>query len=531
MADNNFRGARGRASFAHEDERDPREALRDPLAELARLIGQADPRQSEPRGDLNRDARPNPESFDDAPRPLGADYAADHGRTKPGRYAADGQAEPQSQPLDPHLPPHDYGQPEGATPRFNVREPSIAPEDAEYYDDGQGEAPSHDAPYRDNARYPDEDMPEIGGRRSRALPPLPPQSYDDGYDGEEQWQDEGDDQSYADQEEYEDDGEGRPRRRGLTALVAILMLAGVGAAGAYAYRTVFGGAMLPTLPPVIRANDGPNRIMPPQATASAEADVANSGTGEQLMPREEQPVQIQPQDASPRSVSTVPVAPQNAALASSPPDGSPFPASPIMAPPPASSTPQIATEPAPGPGGPKKIHTVLIRPDQQASAGGAGVNLPSTPPPQQASRTKPAPTAKNGHAPLAITPDGQASAPAPDPQPPAQRTQLARAEPATRTPATAAPAPAVSAPAAGGSFNVQVTSQRSEQDAQTAFQALQAKYPDQLGSRQAIIRQVDLGDKGVYFRAMVGPYGSRTEAANMCMTLKAAGGSCLVQPN
>jgi hypothetical protein len=528
MADNNFRGARGRASFAHEDERDAREALRDPLAELARLIGQADPRQSEPRNDFGRDARPNPESFDDAPRPLGADYAADHGRTKPGRYAGDGNAEPQAQPPDPHLPPHDYAQPQGAGPRFNIREPSIAPEDAEYYDDdAQGQAPSHDAPYRDNARYQDE---EIGGGRSRALPPLPPQSYDDGYDGEEQWQDEGDDQSYADQE-YEDDGEGegRPRRRGLTALVAILMLAGVGAAGAYAYRTVFGGPMLPTLPPVIHANDGPNRIIPPQASASAEADVANSGNGEQLVPREEQPVQIQPQDASPRSVSTIPVAPQNAALASSPPDGSPFPASPIVAPPPAPSG--AGSDQASGPGGPKKIHTVLIRPDQAANAGGANVNLPSVPPSQQASRTKPAPAAKNGRAPLAITPDGQASAPVPaDPQPqpsPAPRTQVARAEPAPRS---APPAPAASA-AASGSFAVQVTSQRSEQDAQTAFQALQAKYPDKLGNRQAIIRQVDLGDKGVYFRAMVGPYGSRAEAANMCMTLKAAGGDCVVQPN
>jgi SPOR domain len=527
MADNNFRGARGRATFAHEDERDAREALRDPLAELARLIGQADPRQSEPRNDLGRDARPNPESFDDAPRPLGADYAADHGRTKPGRYAVDDNAEPQAQVPDQHLPPHDYGQPEGPGPRFNMREPSIAPEDAEYYDDAQDEAPSRDAPYRDNARYQDEDMPESGSRRSRALPPLPPQSYDDGYDSEEQWQDDGDDQSYADQE-YEDDGEGRPRRRGLTALVAILMLAGVGAAGAYAYRTVFGGAMLPTLPPVIHASDGPNRIIPPQASASAEADVANSGSGEQLVPREEQPVQIPAQDSSPRSVSTVPVAPQNAALASAPPDGSPFPSSPIMAPP--SAPPSAASDQASGPGGPKKIHTVLIRPDQAASAAGANVNLPSVPPPQQASRTKPAPAGKNGHAPLAITPDGQASAPTPEAAPPTQRTQVARAEPATKTPA-AAPAPAASAAAGGGNFAVQVTSQRSEQDAQTAFQALQGKYPDQLGNRQPIIRQVDLGDKGVYFRAMVGPYGSRAEAASMCMNLKAAGGSCLVQPN
>ena len=78
---------------------------------------------------------------------------------------------------------------------------------------------------------------------------------------------------------------------------------------------------------------------------------------------------------------------------------------------------------------------------------------------------------------------------------------------------------------------MQVTSQRSEADAQSEFRALRAKYPNQLGSREPIIRRADLGAKGTYYRAMVGPFASLEEAAGMCSRLKAAGGSCLVQRN
>ena len=52
---------------------------------------------------------------------------------------------------------------------------------------------------------------------------------------------------------------------------------------------------------------------------------------------------------------------------------------------------------------------------------------------------------------------------------------------------------------------MQVSSQRSEAEAQSAFRGLQAKYPSQLGGRQPVIRKVDLGAKGTYYRAMVGP--------------------------
>ena len=78
---------------------------------------------------------------------------------------------------------------------------------------------------------------------------------------------------------------------------------------------------------------------------------------------------------------------------------------------------------------------------------------------------------------------------------------------------------------------MQVSSQRSEADAQAAFRSLQAKYPKQLGGRQMLIHKVELGAKGTYYRAMVGPFATPAEAGELCSGLKAAGGQCLIQRN
>ena len=78
---------------------------------------------------------------------------------------------------------------------------------------------------------------------------------------------------------------------------------------------------------------------------------------------------------------------------------------------------------------------------------------------------------------------------------------------------------------------MQVSSQRSEGEAQAAFRSLQAKFPQELGSRHVEIRRADLGAKGVYYRALVGPFASAEQASSLCRSLKAAGGSCLVQRN
>ena len=50
-----------------------------------------------------------------------------------------------------------------------------------------------------------------------------------------------------------------------------------------------------------------------------------------------------------------------------------------------------------------------------------------------------------------------------------------------------------------------------------------------LGSRPPVIKRADLGDKGVYYRTMVGPFRSTEEAAKFCGNLKSAGGQCVIQ--
>jgi cell division septation protein DedD len=78
---------------------------------------------------------------------------------------------------------------------------------------------------------------------------------------------------------------------------------------------------------------------------------------------------------------------------------------------------------------------------------------------------------------------------------------------------------------------VQVASQKNEADAQAAYRALQGKYPAVLGSRSSFVKRADLGEKGVFYRAMIGPFASKDEATQFCGSLKTAGGQCLIQGN
>ena len=96
-------------------------------------------------------------------------------------------------------------------------------------------------------------------------------------------------------------------------------------------------------------------------------------------------------------------------------------------------------------------------------------------------------------------------------------------------PRTAAIPP--SAEGAANGFVVQLSSQKTESEAQSSFRSLQAKFPNELGGRQPLIRRADLGSKGVFYRTMIGPFASAQEASQFCATYKAAGGQCVVPNN
>jgi hypothetical protein len=413
-------------------------------------------------------------------------------------------------------------------------EPNFA--SARSYDADGG--PGDKAAYRDGADWHGRSPVEADGH------------YVDGYEDEGQ---DAYDHGYGDEHSEE---QSTGRRSGFVFVAVVFALAVLGTAGAFAYRAMFGSA-LPSLPPIIKAEGGPNKIIPNDVNSQDSAGRDNADTarsGERLVSREERPVDIPPPVASttPRSVATVPVFPDpprmggpgavvgysaNPSLsnATSAAEPSPVPSVPPMttatapnlapsgaqvsAPPVAAPSGSAATSSVPGVPGPKKIRTVTIRTDQAPDAPASASANPAGAP-------RPGAQSQSANGPLSIVPSSP-EAPAAAPRP---RAAAPQPVPLNKPPAneTASIAPVATA---GSGYAVQVSSQHSEEEAQSSFRALQAKYPDLLGGREPIIRRADLGAKGIYFRAMVGPFTSADQASELCSNLKAAGGSCIVQKN
>jgi cell division septation protein DedD len=174
---------------------------------------------------------------------------------------------------------------------------------------------------------------------------------------------------------------------------------------------------------------------------------------------------------------------------------------------------------------PRKIRTFAVKGDQSD----AGATPAARQAPARIAAPAAVPAAAPAAAPRATNANASANAPmslSPQAAPPA-----AAAPPAPSRMASTNPTQQAAPVASGGGYVVQVSSQRSEGDAQASFRALQTKFPSVLGSRAPLIKKADLGDKGTYYRAMVGPFGSQEEASQVCGNLKSAGGQCVVQRN
>src|SRR5260370_22243211 len=318
------------------------------------------------------------------------------------------------------------------------------------------------------------------------------------------------DDPYAYQGEYEEEPAPKKRSSGLMTIAAVLALAVVGTGAAFAYRT-FVGSPRSGEPPIIRADNSPTKVVPAQSDggASKTPDRMPPGDGgEKLVSREEAPVDVNSRAGASRVV--FPPLNQNS---SPPPVASVSPTGPALA------TAANGTMPN---NEPRKIKALTVKGDAAQNGGiPAGAAAPAKPDPAARSASAPtAPAQRNpsaanagANAPLTLSPH---SAPASDPAPP------------TRLAATNA---VQTAPSAGGGYLVQVASQKNEADTQASYRALQNKFPAALGSRSPVIKRADLGDKGVSYRTMVGPFGSTEEAAQFCGNLKSAGGQCVIQKN
>jgi len=487
----------------------------DPLAELARLIGQTDPYSSFGR----QPAQPAPAYeqpvYDDQPDPhddMGYDPHHDDPPLPSWMRAREPAPQAALAREDDNYPAatpeNTYSRHSGYRLGYEVsrfdqpqEEASYAEGDQNHYDDGDYRQDAYgQTAYGQQGGYAQGgyDQPQYAQGQDRYDQVLygeqprqrqggvPYAAYDQSYD------EDGYEQGYAEQPE--------PRKRGgMMTVAAVLALAVLGTAGAYAYRSIAGSPRSGE-PPIIKADAGPTKVVPEkQASEKQIYDRVGDKSGERMVSREEQPVDVDTRSGGPRVV--FPPLTQNP----SPPSGASV--SPAVRP----TGPGVANGTINGEA-PRRIRTVSIRPDQ-ADVTSQTNAVPPTPPAPAPVQSTPArvPAAVHtapSNAPLALSPQ-------------------AAPEPRSRVASLAAPA---GVPTASGSY-VQISSQRSEADAMTSYRVLQGKYPGILGSRQPTVRRADLGSKGVYYRALVGPFASTDEATQFCVNLQSAGGKCIVQRN
>jgi SPOR domain len=478
--DTHFRSYRQRDPRTGErspvDPASGRQGGSDPLAELARLIGQTDPFVEASRGGPGRAV----------PR-------APHQGAAGGMPQQPGAAPP-STPYGQNPPESPLAPPRGDPPPFENQAP-IAPQ-------AGGFEPAYDPAIYGSA-------PQAAGYGSQ------------GYHDDAAAMPRG-------EEVYDDEYFEKPPRRGLKTVAMLIGLAIIGTGAAFGYRALFGSSSSGP-PPVIKADAGPNKVAPPSKKEASNKlindRVGNSGQGEKIVSREEQPMDV------PHAARSMP--------------GNVLSGVPTAADASATASPPLASMPvSPDVAEPKRIHTVTIRPDQplgEAIVPKASVT-PSTPRSDASVRAAPAAAAASAaSAPRSLAP--------PAPPAPARHTATAHHAaapsnaplsltpqqvntPAPSRAAAAAPTRVASTnPAPAGSYAVQISSQRSETDARSSFHSLQVKFPKLLGGRQPIIRRADLGSRGIYYRTMVGPFASLNEASDFCRNLKAAGGQCLIQRN
>jgi hypothetical protein len=426
---------------------------RDPLAELARLLGQSDP-----FAELGRSNRA-PREARDAPPTAPANWQA-----APARDVAAGDSRSRWAPP----PQQDYTPAPAAQNR---------PAASRHYDEPQFDA----APY---SGYADEGEQGLQ------------QEQEDQQDESQYYDQDGALEPHDDEAMYDDPPRVR-RRSALPTALALIACAVVGTGGAYAFRTYYGTGGATQPPAVITADTStPTKIIPATEQSGRPAqDRLASADKEQIISKQEEPVALKDlaNQAAPRVALPAPVAPAQGA-----------------------TSPSASNEP-------KKIRTVPIRPDggdaSSKPVSGQAAQAPNAAPRPGATPAAPkaAPARSNG--PISIDPQSEPAAA------PASRTRTAAAPPvATRA------APEATESTSDG-FLVQLSSQKSEAEAQSSFRSLQARFPNELSGLQPVIRRADLGSKGVFYRTMVGPFASAYEASQFCANYKAAGGQCVVPNN
>jgi hypothetical protein len=338
-------------------------------------------------------------------------------------------------------------------------------------------------------------VPEEAPRHARSRPQQVPQdAYQRGYEND--FDPEYDDDAYL--PDHADDIYDDVQRPGrgwgfwLVAAVVVASLIAVAFLGIFAYRTIFNQQPRAA---IVTKSETPVKVEP-KNTPQAATPQSNKPIQDRVGGADQQPSQIMRREETPTDV-TRPVQPSFTPQQQQTPQQPPQvqQRAPQFTP----ATPQ--QQPAPqADQQPKRVKSVPLRSDGPAQ--------------QPAPQTQP-----QSNAPIPLSPNTQAEEP---------ETQAPPRAP-TRT-ASLGPTPAAAAPQTNGSGNyvVQVASHKTPEEAQGAWANLRQQYAQIFTGRNADIRKVDLGDRGTFYRAMVGPM-NREQANALCQNLKTQGAGCIVQ--
>jgi len=189
--------------------------------------------------------------------------------------------------------------------------------------------------------------------------------------------------------------------------------------------------------------------------------------------------------------------------------------------------------------------------EQPAPADDSAEPVPAAPAPQAAAPAaaeppKPAPAPAAKSPPPAKTVAALIQQANSDPVKPAAAAKAAAAKPVAPAapamgPATATatapprqlgapvPAPVAAKPAAApaGAYTLQIGAFKSQAEAETAWRSYKGKHAALLAGYSDNIQQVDLGEKGTWYRLKVGGFADREVATALCDRLKADGGACI----
>lgn len=336
------------------------------------------------------------------------------------------------------------------------------------------------------SRYQPEETP----RHTRGRPQQDQyQRYEDDYDPDY------DDDAYLPEhsDDIYDDVE-RPRRGWgfwvVSGIVAASLIT-VGLLGVFAYQTIFN---TPQRAAIVTKSDAPVKVEPKNSPQTA-VPQSNKPIQDRVGGMDQQKTQIMRREEAPTDLTRPAAQPQ-------PPVMQPQQQQPSFTPP---QQPQVQRAPQ---------FTPPVQQQQQA---------PQTD--NQPKRVKSVPLRADGpvqpqsNAPMPLGPTAQAD----------ETQSVAQHRPTAPTRTTVASlGPTAPAVQTSGNYVVQVASHKTPDEAQNAWNNLRQQYSQIFSGRNADIRKVDLGDRGTFYRAMVGPM-SREQANALCQNLKTQGAGCIVQ--